>query len=116
MKKILIAEDNDSNYLLLTYILKNHYESIRAHNGQEAVDMVETEQPALVVMDLKMPVMDGLEAIRLIKAKHPSLPIVVVTANAFDSDREAAEKAGCDDFMSKPISSQKCLDTIAKYV
>ena len=100
MKRILIAEDNDSNYLLMTYILKNHYEALRARNGQEAVDMVETEQPDMVLMDLNMPVMGGLEATRLIKA----------------ADREEAEKAGCDEYMAKPVSSQKCLETIAKFL
>lgn len=116
MKKILIAEDNDSNYLLMTYILKNHYEALRARNGQEAVDMVETEQPDMVLMDLNMPVMGGLEATRLIKAAHPDLPIVVLSANAFDADREEAEKAGCDEYMAKPVSSKKCLETIAKFL
>lgn len=116
MKKILVAEDNDSNYMLMTFILKKHYEFERARNGQEAVDMVDTMKPDMVMMDLKMPVMDGLEATRQIKAKCPDLPVVVLTANAFDVDREAAEEAGCDEFLSKPISSQKCLDMIAKYV
>ena len=116
MKKILVAEDNDSNYMLMTFILKKHYEFERARNGQEAVDMVDTMKPDMVMMDLKMPVMDGLEATRRIKAKYPDLPVVVLTANAFDVDREAAEEAGCDEFLSKPISSQKCLDMIAKYV
>jgi CheY-like chemotaxis protein len=116
MKKILVAEDNDSNYMLMTFILKKHYEFERARNGQEAVDMVDTMKPDMVMMDLKMPVMDGFEATRQIKAKYPDLPVVVLTANAFDVDREAAEEAGCDEFLSKPISSQKCLDMIAKYV
>ena len=116
MKKILVAEDNDSNYMLMSYILKNHYEVARARNGQEVVDMVETLSPDLVLMDLKMPVLNGLEATQKIKEKHPTLPVIAVTANAFDTDREATEKAGCDDFLSKPVSSQKCLETIAKFV
>jgi len=115
MKKILVAEDNDSNYILMTYILKNHYEYVRAINGKEAVELVETEQPALVLMDLKMPVMDGLEATRLIKAKHPDLPVLAITANAFDSDRQKAMEAGCDDFMSKPVSAVKCIQLIDEY-
>lgn len=116
MKLILVAEDNDSNYMLMTYILKNHYEVVRARNGQEAVDMVDTVKPDLVMMDLKMPVLNGLEATRIIKEEHPSLPIIAVTANAFDTDRVAAETAGCDEFLSKPVSSQKCLETIARFV
>ncbi len=116
MMKILIAEDNDSNYMLMTYILKKHYEFVRAHNGQEAVDMADTEEPALILMDLQMPVLDGLEATRQIKAKHPSMPVIALTANAFDTDKEDAISAGCNDFLSKPVSSKLCLETIAKYI
>ncbi len=116
MKRILVAEDNDSNYILMNYILKKHYEYFRARNGQEAVELAETEKPDLILMDLKMPVMDGLEATRLIKAKTPDLPIVALTANAFDSDRHAALEAGCDDFLSKPVNADRCIQTIAKFI
>ena len=71
---------------------------------------------ALVLMDLKMPVMDGLEATRQIKAAKADLPIIALTANAFDSDRQQAFDAGCDNFMSKPVSAEKCLKLIAEYV
>ena len=116
MKKILVAEDNDSNYILMTYILKKHYEYERAKNGQEAVEMVKNGQYDIVLMDIKMPVMDGLEATKKIKELQPYLPIVAVTANAFDSDRQLAFDAGCDDFLSKPISSEVCLSTISKII
>ncbi|MBE6260698.1 MAG: response regulator [Prevotella sp.] len=116
MKRILIAEDNDSNYILMNYILKRHYEYFRARNGQEAVELAESEKPDLILMDIKMPVLDGMEATRLIKAKTPDLPIVALTANAFDSDRHAALEAGCDDFLSKPVNAEKCIQTIAKFI
>ena len=116
MKKILVAEDNDSNYMLMTYILKNHYEVARALNGKDVVEKVQTVQPDLILMDLKMPLMDGLEATRQIKAQQPELPIIALTANAFDSDRQQAMDAGCDDFMSKPISAALCLQMIEKYI
>lgn len=116
MKRILIAEDNDSNYILMTYILKNHYEFDRARNGQEAVEMVAKGGFDLVLMDIKMPVMDGLEATAKIKEQWPDLPIIALTANAFESDRQLAFDAGCVDFLTKPISSQLCLSTIAKFV
>ncbi|MBR0181531.1 MAG: response regulator [Prevotella sp.] len=114
MKKILVAEDNDSNFILMTYILKKFYQFERAKNGQEAVDMVEKGEYDLVLMDIKMPIMNGLEATKKIKETHPSLPIIALTANAFDSDRQSAFDAGCDEFLSKPISSDLCLKTIAK--
>ena len=114
MKKILVAEDNDSNFILMTYILKKFYQFERAKNGQEAVDMVEKGEYDLVLMDIKMPIMDGLEATKKIKETHPSLPIIALTANAFDSDRQMAFDAGCDEFLSKPISSDLCLRTFAK--
>ena len=116
MKKILIAEDNDSNYILMTYILKKYYQFERAKNGQEAVEMAEKGEYDLVLMDIKMPVMDGLEATKTIKEKLPELPVVALTANAFDSDRQLALEAGCNDFLSKPVSSELCLQTIKKYL
>lgn len=116
MKTILVAEDNDSNYLLMTYILKKYYQVQRAKNGKEAVERVDQGDIDLVLMDIKMPVMDGLEATAKIKEQWPDLPIIALTANAFESDRQLAFDAGCVDFLTKPISSQLCLSTIAKFV
>ncbi len=116
MKRILVAEDNDSNWMLMTYLLKKNYEPVRAINGQEAVEKALTGDFALVLMDLKMPVMDGLEATRQIKAVRPELPIIALTANAFNSDRQQAFDAGCDNFMSKPVSAENCLKMIAEYI
>lgn len=116
MKTILVAEDNDSNYILMTYILKRDYQFQRAQNGVEAVELADTGNFDLVLMDIKMPLMDGLEATTKIKEAHPDLPIIALTANAFDSDRQLAIKAGCDDFLSKPVNSEKCLSTIAKFI
>ena len=116
MKKILIAEDNDSNFILMSYILKKYYQFERAKNGQEAVEMAEKNTYDIVLMDIKMPIMDGLEATKAIKEKFPDLPIIALTANAFDSDRQLALEAGCNDFLSKPVSSDLCLQTIKKFV
>ena len=116
MKRILVAEYNDSNWTLMTYVLKRNYEPVRALNGEEAVKMALTGEYALVIMDLKMPVMDGLEATRQIKMAMPDLPIIALTANAFDSDRQDAFEAGCDNFMSKPVSAESCLKMIAEYI
>lgn len=116
MKKILIAEDNDSNFILMTYILKKYYAYERAKNGNEAVDLVEKNTYDMVLMDIKMPIMDGLEATKAIKKIRPEIPIVALTANAFDSDRQLAMEAGCIDFLSKPVSSDLCIKTIRKYL
>jgi CheY-like chemotaxis protein len=116
MKKILVAEDNDSNYVLMTYLLRKDFEFERAKNGQMAVDMVEGGCYDLVLMDIKMPVMDGLQATRLIKEKHPELPIVALTANAFDSDRAMADAAGCSGFLSKPVNRDECMALIKKLI
>ena len=102
MKRILVAEDNDSNYMLMTYM--------------EAVEKAKAEAPDLILMDIKMPLMDGLEATRHIKAEVPDIPIIALTANAFDNDRQQAMDAGCDDFLSKPVSAAVCLETIEKYI
>ena len=116
MKRILIAEDNDSNFILMTYILKKYYEYDRAKNGKEAVEMVDKSTYDMVLMDIKMPVMDGLEATKAIKENHPDLPIVALTANAFDSDRQLALMAGCNDFLAKPVSSEHCIKTIRNLI
>ena len=115
-KTIFVAEDNDSNYILMTYILKRYYQYQRAKNGLEAVKAVEAGGIDLVLMDVKMPVMDGLEATAKIKETHPDLPVVVLTANAFESDRQLAIAAGCDAFLSKPVSSEKCLEVISSMI
>ena len=114
MRRILVAEDNDSNFILMGYLLKKHYEVIRAINGIDAVEKVEQGGIDMVLMDLKMPAMDGLQATRIIKEKYPDMPIIALTAHAFSSDREQAFEAGCDEFLSKPVNSELCLETIAK--
>ena len=114
MKTILIAEDNDSNFILMSYLLKKHYNIIRAKNGKEAVDYAAKGGMEIILMDIKMPEMDGLEATRIIKQAQPNMPIIALTANAFESDREQTEKAGCNDFVPKPINAELLLSKIKK--
>ena len=107
--RILIAEDNDSNYLLVQHILKN-YNLVRVQTGVDAVNRVRDEHFDLVLMDMKMPVMDGLEATRKIREFNADIPIVALTANAFDSDRVSALDAGCNAFLAKPLKKSQLLD------
>ena len=110
--KILIAEDNDSNYLLVQQILKN-YDVTRVLNGAEAVQAVRDGNFDLVLMDMKMPVMGGLEATRRIREFDPEMPIIALTANAFDSDRTLAMEAGCNAFLTKPLKKSELLELFA---
>ena len=108
MKRILVAEDNDSNYMLMTYILKNHYEIFRANNGQLAVKMASAEKPDLILMDIQMPVLDGYEATVQIRKRERDrnaahLPIIAVTANTMSGDRQHCLEIGMDDYISKPF-------------
>lgn len=102
VKNILVAEDNDSNYMLVKAILK--YNNLtRAKNGEEAVAFAKQYKYDAILMDMKMPIMGGLEATRRIREFDKETIIVALTANAFDSDKEEALKAGCDAFVAKPL-------------
>lgn len=114
MKTILIAEDNDSNYKLMTYILRKEYNYVRAVNGEEAVRKMASGDIDLVLMDISMPIMDGLEAAKRIVGEHPEVPVVAVTANAFEVDRRRAEQAGCKGFLAKPVNGAECLELISQ--
>jgi len=106
-KKILVVEDNLDNRRILVYRLKRigDFEIIEASNGQEALAVVESDTPDLIFMDLKMPVMDGWEATRRIRAleRGRTIPIIALTAQAMAGDEQKALAAGCDDYVAKPI-------------
>lgn len=103
-KTILIAEDIDSNFMLMKAFVGNRCRLVWAHNGKEAVEMFEQVKPDMIFMDIKMPIMDGYEATRAIRQISTDVPIVAITAFAFESDRQQALEAGCTDFMTKPVS------------
>ena len=113
---ILVAEDEDSNYELVRIVLAKRYRLLRACNGIEAVTYSEEEHPALVLMDVRMPDMSGLDATRIIKEVNPDIPIVALSAYAFDDNIREAREAGCDEFMAKPFRVEDLLDTVQKYV
>lgn len=100
---ILIAEDVESNYKLLEIILKKEYDLLWAKNGQEAVTLAFEKNPDAVLMDIKMPVMDGIQALKEIRKRTTTLPVIMQTAYAFDTDRKIAEEAGCNGFITKPV-------------
>ncbi len=111
---ILIAEDNDSNYLLIKKLLKDN-QLTRAITGVEAIEKIKAQTFDIVFMDMRMPVMNGLEATSLIREFNQTTPIIALTANAFDSDRENALAAGCNHFMTKPVKKRELTDLLFKY-
>lgn len=116
MKLILVAEDEDSNYELLKNVLSKRYRLIRARNGIEAVTMNEDEKPDIILMDIRMPEMNGLDATRIIKEVNHDTPIIALSAYAFDNNINEAKAAGCDAFLSKPLRIEELTDMIAKYL
>ena len=111
---ILIAEDNDSNYLLIKKLLKDN-QLTRAITGVEAIEKIKAQTFDSVFMDMRMPVMNGLEATSLIREFNQITPIIALTANAFDSDRENALAAGCNHFMTKPVKKRELMDLLFRY-
>lgn len=113
---ILVAEDTDSNFDLLEAILGKDHQLIRAHDGMEAVTMFDEVKPDLILMDIKMPNLDGLEATKIIRELSATVPIIAQSAFAYEQDRKAAEEAGCNDFIAKPIADDKLKAMIHKWL
>ena len=105
IKKLLVAEDNESNFLLVMAILKKEYQIIHAVDGVETLQKYRQYSPDAILMDLKMPHMDGLEATREIRKLSSRIPIIAVTAFAYASDEQKAKENGFDDYMAKPINA-----------
>jgi two-component system cell cycle response regulator DivK len=115
MPKILLVEDNEMNRDMLSRRLtRNGFEVVVAIDGAQAVAMAAAESPDLILMDMSLPVMDGLEATRQVKAAAAtrSIPVIALTANALVEDRERALAAGCDDFDTKPVELPRLLEKI----
>lgn len=113
---ILVAEDEDSNYELVKIVLSKRYRLVRAVNGIEAVTFCEDDRPDMILMDIRMPDMNGLDATRIIKEVNHDIPIVALSAYAFDENIREAKAAGCDEFMAKPFRVEDLLDVVKKYV
>lgn len=110
MHKILLVEDNEMNRDMLSRRLaRKGYQVVIAVDGQQALALAASESPALILMDMSLPLLDGWEATRRIKSANPSLPIIALTAHAMATDEQKAKEAGCDDYDTKPIDLARLL-------
>jgi two-component system cell cycle response regulator DivK len=118
MKKILIVEDVEFNLDLIVQLLEDDYELVTARDGAMGVEVAATEMPDLILMDMSLPVMDGWEATRRLKAdgsvKH--IPIIALTAHAMSSDEEKALAAGCDGYLAKPLDEDLLFDKLDQFL
>jgi CheY-like chemotaxis protein len=115
MPKILLVEDNEMNRDMLSRrLLRKGYEVVCAVNGAEGVAMASSESPDLILMDMSLPIMDGWDATRVIKADDATraIPVIALTAHAMDGDEQKARDAGCDDYDTKPIEFPRLLGKI----
>ncbi|HJF72292.1 MAG TPA: response regulator [Butyricimonas virosa] len=113
---ILVAEDMDCNYELVKAILEERYVVLRANDGIDVVTKYESSKPDLILMDVRMPGLDGLSAAGIIRELNPTIPIIATTAFAFETDREMALAAGCNEYMSKPLEAEKLKTMIERYL
>ncbi len=119
MKQVLIVEDNEQNRYLLQYMLEESgYEVVTATSGTQALTMTARQRPDLILMDIQLPDMDGMEVTRRIRELETEgrVPIVAVTSFAMAGDRERALAAGCDGYIEKPIVPENFLEEIEKYL
>ena len=114
-KKILVAEDVESNFILLKNLIGREYTLLWAKDGVEAIEMYKQYQPDLILMDIKMPRMDGLEATHIIRSYSKDIPIIALTAYAFETDKELALEMGCNDFVTKPVSKEALEKALEKF-
>ena len=116
MAKILLVEDNEMNRDMLSRrLIRKGYEVVMALDGQQAVEAANSQSPDLILMDMSLPVIDGWEATRQIKAAPATraIPVIALTAHAMSDDREKALEAGCDDYDTKPVDLPRLLDKIS---
>ncbi|MFT5514448.1 MAG: two-component system cell cycle response regulator DivK [Rhodothermales bacterium] len=115
MRRILLVEDNEMNRDMLSRrLIKRGYEVTIAIDGKEGVDMAKKQVPDLILLDMSLPILDGWEAARFLKAESTTagIPIIALTAHALSGDREKALAAGCDDYDTKPVDLKRLLAKI----
>lgn len=119
MKRILVIEDNETNIYLIGFILrKNGHEVIEARTGEEGLELAIKDKPDLVLMDIQLPGIDGLETTRRIRESKADseVPVIALTSYAMTGDREKALKAGCTGYIEKPINPDTFMGEIEKYL
>jgi CheY-like chemotaxis protein len=117
MAKILLVEDNEMNRDMLSRRLERRgYQVVCAPDGEQAIALARSEAPALILMDMSLPVLDGWEATRRLKADNATkaIPIIALTAHAMDTDAARARECGCDDFDTKPVELPRLLEKIQR--
>lgn len=118
-KRVLLVEDNEDNRMIYATILGHcGYDVTEAPNGLEGVQRAERDQPDLIVMDISLPIMDGLEATRRIRANPTTsdIPVIAVTAHARESDRERAMEAGCTQYLAKPVEPRRLVQEVQSII
>ena len=118
MKKILLVEDNEMNKDMLSRrLIKKGYEVVFAMDGQEAIDMAQSETPDVILMDVGLPVKDGLQATKEIKENSDTanIPVIALTANAMAEHRQEALDGGCDEYETKPVRLPSLLEKIEQF-
>ncbi len=118
MKRILVVEDVEFNRDLLVQLLEEDYEILTAADGADGIKMAERECPDLILMDLSLPVVDGWEATRRIKANRSleHIPIIALTAHAMMGDEKKALESGCDDYLAKPIDEDLLFEKLSQFL
>jgi two-component system, cell cycle response regulator DivK len=114
--RLLIVEDSELNRDLLVQIFEDSYDIELAADGEAAVRIALAEQPDLILMDIGLPGLSGLEAVRTIRARSLAMPIIAVSSRVMPGDRERAFAAGCDEFVSKPIDDVRLVELVDQFV
>jgi two-component system cell cycle response regulator DivK len=119
MAKVLLVEDNEMNRDMLSRrLIRRGFQVVFAMDGQQGVDLARSEQPDIILMDMSLPVIDGWEATRRVKADDAtrSVPVIGLTAHAMSGDREKAIEAGCDDYDTKPVELDRLIGKIERLI
>jgi two-component system cell cycle response regulator DivK len=118
VKRILVVEDVEFNRDLMVQVLEDAYEVVTAADGREGIELAARERPDLILMDLSLPIVDGWEATRQLKAMDSTrgIPVIALSAHAMAGDEEKARQSGCDGYLTKPLDEKLLFDLLAKFL